>query len=164
MTSSITIIIWRFLFWFGCFFATGYRLRTIWWHVTSFLTTLNFVWLDSVDWKQLITCSFLAPFLPLCGVWLDLGLVYLRLIRIYYITILFNLFIFMEDCELAVHSCSLFGYDVLVSCRTSETTEFSRLWNVNLGWNSHMWRSSPFVCMGIDSIFLFILSLVTCWR
>jgi len=80
------------------------------------IETLNFVWLDVVDWKQLITCSFLAPFSPFCGVWLDLGLEYLQMIQMCYKIILCSLFILLEDCELTILSCNLFPYVVFRLC------------------------------------------------
>jgi len=118
---------WRSLFWLGGLFVTGYRLRTIWCHVTSFLMTLNFVWLVAVEWKQCFTCSFHAPFSPLCGACLGLRLVYHQLIWIPYRIIFFSLFILLEDRKLVVHSCSLSGYVVFGLCGMSGITEFSRL-------------------------------------
>jgi len=85
---------------------------------------LNFVWLDAVDWKQLITCSFLSLFSPLCGVWLDLGLEYLHLIRTCYKIISFSLFILLEDCKLVVLSSSLFGYLYLSYVKRAEQHSF----------------------------------------
>ena len=115
------------LFWLRGLFVIGYRLRTVWWRVTSFLMTLNFAWLTVVDWKQRTTCSFLSSFSTLCGAWLGLGLVYHQLIQIPFGIILFSLFILLEDCELVVHSCSLFGYVAFGLCGMSGITEFSRL-------------------------------------
>jgi hypothetical protein len=156
------MFLWRSMCWLGGFSETGCRVKIIWRHVTLFLMTLKFVWPGVVVWKQQGTCSSWVLFSSLCGTCLDFEFVYLQLIRSCYSIILFNLLILREGRVPADYSYNLFGYVVFQLCGVRGIIEFLKLrivklhplrwlkaYNANIGVNSHIWWSNPFVCLGI---------------
>jgi hypothetical protein len=158
---GINMFSWRCRWWFGGYFATGCRLKIIWWGGTLFTPTQVFAWLA-------VGGGDCASFVPLIRFWVGISSADPFLLH----DLSFNFFIKETVPEHAVFSCIYFGYVLFWWFGMNEITDFFKakkssiiqmlenvkvhsLWwmkayDVNLGLNTHMWWSSLLVCLDID--------------